>query len=113
MSMIGAILSWLRGRSGARLVAVDDYRTTWRDDPHTPYPATDGHVVSFYTDRSGRRWTEVATTRRSSARLHPGLLRARQEWQALGILPPGARRSPVESGEALRVIRGGKSGDAA
>lgn len=70
----------------------------------------DRHIVSFYVDGNGVRWSEVETTNEDAADTHKGVLSVRHNWRRHGIRPGSPDRAAPSRPGPLRVIRGGKPG---
>jgi hypothetical protein len=85
-------LAWRRNDRDERVVATAEYVTNILRRDGTKTGQSHAHIVSYWEDGNGCRWTPLDSTSRDYAAEHEGVVASRVSWRVHGKIPAHARR---------------------
>jgi hypothetical protein len=104
LDFIRDFLRWRRLDRQERCVATDVYTTTFVNEDYEETGEIVTHVVEFWIDGTGKRWTVVETSDQYLAKEHNGITVAKSNWRHHADLPPAAKRVSGGAPVALVVV---------
>lgn len=98
---------WKRRDAEENFVGSARYITTFVDDDGNPTGEDADHIVCFFVDGNGWRYTRLDTGHKSSAEKHGAVRNDRHRWHYFAELPGHAERPNKSPKGTLVLIDGG------
>ena len=93
--------------SPAKCVATGEFLTSIIDDSHQKTGIVHTHILEFWANEEGRRWTKYTTSNKDSAESNGSMTKASAHWRIHGVLPRHAVRTDQPKPTAKLIVLDG------